>query len=219
MSIEASADIARGIVALLGRIPAHDSPFARRLAAHLATCVVTLRQAVGQYDRDASAVAWLARVIHAIILADASFPLGVQRLASLKWPLEGGLAEVASGWEESLIATLAAQNSDFRRRNHELDRERLAARVGRATATVVSTAVLASVAVLLFLKLGTKSPLGVLANLAWLLSTLLASLGATFQLLNHWDLLAAPAQPALAWAKKATEVLPDFGKFKSRSER
>lgn len=220
MSVEATADITRGMVTLLGRVAAPDSPTAHRLAVHLGAGVTTLRRAVSHYERDASGVAWLARVAHAIILADARFPIGLQRLASLDWPDHDAVSDIATAWEESLVADLAVQNKELRGRNQqveetirsreqELEELQLPARVGRAAATTATLAVLTAGVVLFLLEFSPRSLWQVLTNVGWLLPGLLALLTGAFHLLARWNLLAEPAVNALAAIGRAMSSLPD----------
>ena len=218
MSVATTADITRGVCALMDRVAATDSPVARRLATHLATGIITLRHAVPGYRRDPSTVTWLARVIHAIILVDVRFPLGLRRLASLDWPSDDPYQVSADDENNApLVSVLAVQNKELRQRNGELMEQRLAASIGRITVAVVVVGVTVSCAALMILKFSDKSIQSKLANVGWILPALIALLTAAFEVLRRAHLLAAPAAGALDRVKRAASALPDIGKFKNKS--
>lgn len=215
ISVEATAHTTLGLVALY-RAVRTQSDERIRLAAHVATGAAALNRARGSYSRNPKGVASLARSAHALIVADQSFPLGLQRFASLPWPDRPG-GGGASRLHRELAQHLAMTNEQLRDQHRELGErlaetegqvidQRLAGRIGRATATLVPTAVLLAAAWVVVTAIGWKSLNGLAANLTVLLSVLVTVLAYVFSVLARRHLLAAPADRVREWA--VTRGLP-----------
>jgi len=189
-SVETTADLTRAVLGLLVRLEP-ESELARRLAAHVATGVAVVRGALRSYERNRSGVAWLARLVHALIMVEARYPIGLQRLASLRWPEEDWPQEVSPRADRSLLAYLAEENKNLRSRQEEFDRRQLPAAVGRVAASLVAVAVLLAAGVAAIWYVGFGSLWNVLGN-GVLLATYLGLLVWVFGQLDRRDLLAQP---------------------------
>lgn len=205
LSVEATAHLTRGLVALHTRLPNSRRELAARLAAHIAAGATTLRDARLRYEPNAKGVAWLACVVHSIIAADRVFPIGLQRLASLEWPDRAG-ATASTAIEHAVLQKLAVRNEELRRSERELSerleeqlRQRLAASIGRGTATLVPSAMLVAAAVWVIFRVGWSSLAALLLSIAALSTIVLTLLGVIFVALDRWHLLAAPAPRIRNW--------------------
>jgi hypothetical protein len=205
LSVEATAHVTRGLVALHTRVPKSRPDLAARLADHIASGATTLRNARFRYEPNAKGVAWLAGVVHSIIAADRVFPIGLQRLASLEWPDRAG-ATASTAIEHAVLQRLAVRNEELRRSERELSerleeqlRQRLAASIGRGTATLVPSALLVAGAVWVLFRVGWSSVGALLLSIAALSTIVLTVLGVIFVALDRWQLLAAPAPRIRNW--------------------
>lgn len=205
-SVEATALLTRGLVALHARLAPNRPDVAARVVGHVATGATALRRALRRYERNAKGVAWLACIVHAVIVADRAFPIGLQRLASLEWPDRAAADAASARVERSLLQQLALENEklrvgerDLRQRLDEQLKQRVAASIGRGTATVLPTAALAVAAWVVLHRVGWDSFGGLLANLALLVSLVLATLAGVFAVLARWHLLAGPAPRIRQW--------------------
>ena len=230
MSVEATADVVRGLVALREYLPVSDPvvyEMRARLASHVATGATALRTARHRYERNATGVAWLARLTHALVSSEQQFPIGLQRVASLDWPDVPGAAE-ATRQTAVLLEHLAIENEKARDSNRELthrveeletqrDGERLAVRLGRATATLVPTFVLIAAAGAVVATIGWDSPGNFVANVTLLFSALLTLLAGAYGLLARRDLLAAPAARIRSWMQESADpIIQSVGKLRFR---
>jgi hypothetical protein len=218
ISVEATADITRGLVALIGRLRRPDAQNA--LARHLATGATVLRRAMPRYDDREPSRAWLAqlaRLTHALVVVDEQFPIGLQRLASLEWPDQGPSRDLGSGSEDSLMVDLAVQVKDLRVKELALEEQRWAAATGRAFATVLGSALVA-VPFAVFLWLFTPdSAWDWIANVGILLPVFAVALGLMFVLLKRGRLLTALADRSLELLGELSGVLAKIGSIKRRS--
>jgi hypothetical protein len=212
-SVEATAHVTRGLVALHARIAPDRPDVAADLIGHVATGATALRRALRRYERNVKGVAWLASIVHALIVADRAFPIGLQRLASLEWPDRQSGDAASERVERSLLQQLALENEKLRLGGRDLQRrldeqltQRLAAAIGRATATLVPTIVLAVAAVVVLRQVGWDSFGGLVANLVVLVGLVLTALTGLFALLARWNLLAGPAPRIAQWI--ADHVVP-----------
>jgi hypothetical protein len=99
----------------------------------------------------------------------------------------------------------------------ERDRQRLAAQIGRATATTVPTIVLIVAACTIVVTIGWDTPANLIANLTVLLSVLLTLLAGAYGMLGRRDLLAAPAARIRSWMQMSVEpVVDQAAKFRFR---
>lgn len=224
ISVEATAHITLGLAALY-RIVHTRGEQRTQLAAHVATGAAALNRARGSYARTPKGVAWLARLVHALIVVDQSFPLGLQRFATLPWPDQPGLV-TASRLQRELTQHLALTNERLRDERRQLEErlaateqavaeERLAARLGRATATLVPAGVLLLAAWAVVVAIGWKSVNGLVANLTVLTSVLLTVAAFVFSVLARRHLLAAPADRLREWvATKGLPAATSLGKLK-----
>ena len=203
-SIEATAGVTRGLVALIDHL--QDAEKQERLAAHVAGASTVLRQAMRRFDKHDASNAWLAqlaRLVEALSLVDERFPVGLQRLASLKWPAEGSVNAVTSMAEDSLMAALAGQIKVLRVKERELQQQRLAAVVGRTVATLGGTLVVAVVFGLLLWAYTPTLTWDWIRNVGIALSLLVIALGLYFRLLKHWNLLTD-------WGDRIRDLLTQF---------
>jgi len=202
MSAEVTADILRGLIALHVRLTP-GTTVRSRVATHVATGAAALRRARLRYDTGTNGVAWLARVTHALILAEREFPIGLQRLASVEWPEVETVS--TSKADRSLLEQLAMENErlrvdgeklsdQLRHSETRLEEEKIAAKIGRATATLTPTLILVTCSALLIRQIGWSSVPALLANITVLLSVSLTLLGWMFSFLNRRYLLASPAR-------------------------
>jgi hypothetical protein len=205
LSVEATAHATRGLVALHTRLPNSRRELAARLAAHIAAGATTLRNARFRYEPNAKGVAWLACVVHSIITADRVFPIGLQRMASLEWPDRAG-ATASTAIEHAVLQRLSVRNEELRSSERELSerleeqlQQRLAASIGRGTATLVPSALIVAGAVWVLFQVGWSSVGALLLSVAALSTILLTVLGVIFVALGRWHLLAAPAPRIRNW--------------------
>jgi hypothetical protein len=216
LSVEATADVVRGLVPLLQRLPRTDATLTSRAVAILADAVVVLRQAIPHECGDRKAVAHLARVTHAVVLADRHFPIGLQRLASIEWP-ESALSPAATAaGESSLLDSLTVENKVLRAEALELRAGRLAARVGRVTATLGVTAVIAVPFAYLLAVVGFQTVWALIGNIAIILGLLLGITGGAFTLLDRNHLLAGPAKRVRDWIAQLVPALANLSQLKSK---
>jgi hypothetical protein len=217
MSVEATAEITRGLVTLHGRLDPDHADLAARIVAHIATGATALRRARRRYTRGAKGVAWLSRLTHALIVADRQFPIGLQRLASLEWPDGGGAAPDArpsERGERTLLQELAVTNEKLRGDRDRLAEAQTAAAIGRLVATALPIAALAAATMVILMQIGWDTTQGVLANLAILLAALSTLLTWIFGWLKRWHLLAGWADWIRALAEKGTSAVSSASKLK-----
>lgn len=224
-STEATASVVLGLVALYDRIEQRTPELAARLAAHVATAAAALRRSLRRYRPNPKGVAWLARIVQALIATNRHFPIGMQRLSALDWP-EREAARAGERSSQALIEELAVRNEHLRRACQESETTRtdlerrlaehaLPSRVGRATATLAPVVLLATAFVVVVIRIGWNSLPGVLANVAVLLGVLLTMLGWVFGLLERWNLLAAPATRVREWLEEqGAPVIERISKLK-----
>ncbi|HLK00487.1 MAG TPA: hypothetical protein VKU39_11340, partial [Streptosporangiaceae bacterium] len=194
LSVEATADVARGLMVLLSRLPAAEAALGDRVGESLGMAVSVLGQAMRQYERNRKGVAWLARIVHTLVEADRRFPVRLRRLADLDWPGQGRPAELRRGTELPLLEYLATENKTLRDRALALEQEQRAARVGRAAATLGVTSVACALYGYLLFLIGFTSVGAVLGSIAILVTILLGLITVVFDLLDRWRLLAGPAR-------------------------
>ena len=226
ISVEATAHATLGLIALY-RIVRTQGDERIRLAAHVATGAGALNRARSSYSRNPKGVAWLAHLSHALIVADQSFPLGLQRFASLPWPDQPG-GGGASRLHRELAQHLALTNEQLRNEQRQLEdrlveteravaNQRLAGRIGRATATLVPTGVLLLAAWVVAAAIGWESINGLVANLTVLVSVLLTVVAFVFSVLARRHLLAAPADRVREWAvTRGLPAVSSLGKLKKQ---
>lgn len=225
LSVEATADVVRGVVALLRHVPA-DSDVADRLARHVATGADVLRRALNRHDRTARGVARRARLTHALVEADRAFPIGLQRLATLRWP-DGGTSTATEEYvDQALVEHLATVNVRLRNTVADMSADaevlrtglrdqRIAATLGRGFATSLPALVITAAAVWVALAIGAESVWGLLANVGSLATILVLLLSLLFSALARVGLLAAPGRSFLDAAEKvAVPVISSLGKLK-----
>jgi hypothetical protein len=203
LSIEATADLARGLVVLLDRIPPGSTELAGRLSEHLAIAVGALHTSIVRYERNRRGVAWLSRVAHALILVERRFPNGLQRLASLDWPDQPA---GDGGADYSLLEHLTAENGALREDNQDHERQRLAAMIGRGTATLLGVLIVTVPFVwgLTVVKFG--SIWEVLGDIALIVSVYLGLIFAIFTLLARADLLPSRADRLRRWLADSVPI-------------
>lgn len=206
MSVEATAELVRGLVVLYERIDSDDE-LSARVAEHIGTGVAVLRQAFRRYERNRKGVAWLARLIHAIVLAERRFPLGLQRFATLEWPEAADEDAPARTVPQSLLEHLASENGELRLRQEEFAHQRLAAKLGRGTATTLATVAAAAPFAWLITVVGFTSVWTLIGNLAIIALLPLAVLTGLYTLLAREHLLARPADAARRWLGAAVPLL------------
>ena len=222
MSVEATGELTRGLVSLHARLEAERPDVAARVIGHVATGATALRQAVRHYERNWKGVAWLACIVHAVIVADRAFPIGLQRLASLEWPDPAAADAVSARTERSLLQQLALENERLRVTESDLRaelagerRQHLAARVGRAAATLVPVALLGLAVWAVVDQVGWDTPAGLVALLAVALSLAATLLSAGFALLEYLNLLAGPAPRILGFfVERVVPSVEKGGKLK-----
>jgi hypothetical protein len=223
LSVEATADVVRGLVAVLDRLPEHHADLTARVARCVATGTDVLRRGLQRYERNPRGVAWRARVTHALVLSERRFPIGLQRLATLQWPESPVSVAPGGAADHTLVEHLGAQNSHLK--DHvralneqgnavqaDLSSQRVAAMLGRGIATTLPTLVIVGVAGWIAVLVGATTFWGLMANLGVLASTVLTVLGLLYSALARLHLLAAPAQPLQAAAEKvAIPVISGLG--------
>jgi hypothetical protein len=217
LSVEATAEVAQGLVALLRRLPPEKHEITGRAMKLLGDSVVILKQAFPREVRDRNGVAHLARLIHSIVLVDRYYPIGVQRLASIPWPDTTIDPSVVRSGEQSLLDRLTAENKWLREREIELNVSRRAAQIGRGFATLAATALVVVPLVYLVYLIGFESPWTLIGNIAILLTVVLAIVAGVFSLLDRWHLLARPASRIRDWLGHVAPVLTDLSRLKPRS--
>jgi hypothetical protein len=133
-----------------------------------------------------------------VVAAERRFPMGLQRLATLGWPERSDDGQDALGTGLPLLEHLAVENKGLREREREFSTERLAARLGRAAATLGVVAVIAGPVVYALVLVGFASA-GQLAGNTVLLTALVGIVAIGLALLRRWHLLAHPAIRVLDW--------------------
>jgi drug/metabolite transporter superfamily protein YnfA len=215
-SVEGTADVTRGLVALIDHL--HNADTQERLAAHIAGAATVLRRAMRRFDKRATSTAWLAqlaRLVQALILVDERFPVGLQRLASLEWPAEGPVSAVTSIAEDSLMGDLAVQVKELRVKERTLQEQRLAAAIGRTVATLGGTLILAALfALLLWANTPNLTWWGWIGNVGVALSLLVIALGLYFTLLKRWYLLTAWGDRVRDLLTQVSDILGKVAKIK-----
>ncbi len=199
LSVEATADLVRGLVVLLDRLPPDASTLADRLSEDLAVAVAALHRSQHRYERNRRGVAWLSRLTHALVVAERRFPIGLQRLTDLEWPAQHMREPETSGAARALLDHLSAENRTLREETQRGRAEHRAARVGRFTATALG-ALLITVPfgyVLALLEIG--RPWEMITNTALISSAYLVLLYMVLSLLSRWRLLAGPADALRRW--------------------
>lgn len=198
LSTEATADVARGLVVLLDRLDDGQAELAERVAGILGSAMSVLRQSFGRYQPNRKGVAWLAGLTYAVVAAERRFPIGLQRLSTVDWPERSDDDQGAIGTGLPLLEHLAVENKGLRDREREFNAERLAARLGRATATLVVIAVIAGPLAYVFVLVGTASAGQLIGNTV-LLTGLAGIVAVGLALLRRASLLARPAARVLDW--------------------
>jgi hypothetical protein len=216
VSVEATADVTRGLIALLDRLPPGNLELAARVSEHVATGVTALRHAFHRYERNTRGVAWLARLSHAVMLVDRHFPIGLQRLASLEWPERPTEEPSGASTGRSLLDYLAAENKNLREKERLLEEGRLAGSLGRGTATLLGLALVVVPFVVLLTVVGYESWLVLAGNLGVVLTLLLGILPGLFALLARWHLLAGPVARVNDWIAAAVPLVSGVGKLKRK---
>jgi hypothetical protein len=215
LSVEATADVTRGLVAFLSHLPRDDANLTARVLDRLGTAVVVLKHALRHYEEDRKAVARLARLTHAIALVDRHYPIGLQRLASLDWP-DSSVDAAAAGGERSLLDRLAAENRSLRARDQELREARLAGQIGRGAATLGVTALVAAPFAYLLAAIGFDSIWTLLGNITVIVTMLLGIVAGAFTMLTRWHLLAGPAVRIREWIGHVVPVLKSLSELKRK---
>jgi hypothetical protein len=220
LSVEATADVTRGLVGLIRQLSEEDQKHRLALAGHVAEGGTILRQAVTRYNEREPSVAWLARLarlIHALVVVDKRFPIGLQRLASLEWPDEGPAKDFAPGPSESLMSDLAVQIKTLRVEEQKLHDQRWAAATGRVSATVLSGSALVLPFALFVWVFSPDSAWDWIANIAVLLPVFIIALGLTFAWLQKRNLLTGWGEALLAVLTKMRPILDAISSVKRKS--
>lgn len=204
LSVEATADAARGLAVLLNRLDADAAALAKRLASTLGTAMNVLRQSFGRYQANRKGVAWLAGLTLAVVAAERRFPIGLQRLATLDWPERSDDNQGAIGTGLPLLEHLAVENKILRDQEREFNTERMAARLGRGTATLGVMAITTALLVYVLVLVGFASAGQLIGNTV-LLTALVGVIALGLALLRRWHLLARPAVRVLDWI---TDTIP-----------
>jgi hypothetical protein len=206
-------------------LPQQHSGERSQLAAHIATGAAALARSRSEYQRDPKGVALLARTVQALIVVDQSFPLGLQRMASLEWP-DDDVTGSGDRVDRELTQHLALENEQERsaRRalqgeldtaNQEAREQRTAVWLGQCTATLGPVLGLAATAWYLLELIGWETVGGLLANLAIVASAMAALLGGWFKLLSRHRLLMGAAERGHRWmSEKGIPLLTSTGKIK-----
>jgi hypothetical protein len=216
LSVEATADATRGLVAILRHLPPDEVDLAARAADRVGAAVGVLRPASRHYERSRKGVAWLARVTHAVILADRYFPIGLERLASLDWPDQSPGEPSTGDHDGSLLERLASENKVLRERQRELEQDQLAARVGRSVATAGGAVLVAVPFSYVLIRVGFESIWALLGNVTVLLTMLLGIVAGVFTLLTRYRLLARPAMRLHQWIGETVPVLSALSKLRRK---
>jgi hypothetical protein len=209
LSVEATADAARGLAVLLNRLDT-DAALATRLASTLGSAMSVLRQSFGRYQANRKGVAWLAGLTLAVVAAERQFPIGLQRLATLDWPERSDDNQGAIGTGLPLLEHLAVENKILRDHEREFNAERLAARLGRGTATLGVLAIITAPIVYALILVGFASA-GQLAGNTVLLTALVGVIALGLALLRRLHLLARPAVRMLDWITDTIKPLAWLG--------
>jgi hypothetical protein len=209
LSVEATADAARGLAVLLNRIDA-DAALAKRLASTLGSAMSVLRRSFGRYQANRKGVAWLAGLTLAVVAAERQFPIGLQRLATLEWPERSDDNQGAIGTGLPLLEHLALENKILRDQEREFNAERLAARLGRGTATLGVMAIITAPIVYALVLVGFASAGQLIGNTV-LLTALVGVIAVGLALLRRWHLLARPAVRMLDWITETIKPLAWLG--------
>ncbi len=209
LSVEATADTARGLAVLLNRLD-DDAALATRLASTLGSAMSVLRQSFGRYQASRKGVAWLAGLTLAVVAAERQFPIGLQRLATLDWPERSDDNQGAIGTGLPLLEHLAMENKILRDREREFNAERQAARLGRGTATLGVMAIITAPLVYALVLVGFASAGQVIGNTV-LLTALVGVIALGLALLRRWHLLARPAVRMLDWITDTIKPLAWLG--------
>jgi hypothetical protein len=215
LSVEATANAARGLVVLLERLGADYPVTAVRVADNLGKAMSVLSGSFGQYQRNRKGVAWLAGLTLAAVRVQRQFPIGLQRLASLDWPEELDDSREVIGTGLPLLRHLAAENKALRDRERQFDAERTAARFGRAAATLGTLAGVGCGVGYAVARLGFASVWGLTGNTI-LLTALVGVVALWLSWLRRLSLLAGPAVHVLEWI---TPVVPWFARLGRRDSQ
>jgi hypothetical protein len=226
-SSEATADVVRGVLSILDLLGPGGGTVARRLAEHAVAGADIMVQGLARGGRsNMRGVAWRARLTHALVMADDYFPLGLQRLTTLRWPDFAADSAVVSPMQRSLIERLASENNRVRNlykqavaaseaKDAQLANERIAAKLGRAAATWLPTLALIAGGIGIGVGVGSNSFWGLVANIGVLVSALVTLLTILFAGLDRVHLLAGSAQVMRDSLKTVAEpVLGSLGKLK-----
>jgi hypothetical protein len=229
-SLEATADVVRGLVALLERLDPDQDDLERRLSAFTVAGADVLRRALRRYERNVRGVAWRARLTHALVIADRASPVALQRLATLEWPSDGARTGSPTAAERSLVEHLAGENkrlaeagAALRRtladQQEKLNEQRRSIVVGQATATWVPTLVLGAVGITAAVLVGSSSVWELLANVGVLLTALVTVLTLLYTWLARSGLLS-PRATAIQKALEASAVplITTLGRVKGRGK-
>jgi hypothetical protein len=214
LSVEATADIVRGLLALLSRLPDHETDLIAQVADHVGTGVTCLRRAFRRFERNPKGIAWFARLVHAIVLAEQRFPLGLQRLAMLEWPETSDGDASSRMIPASLLEHLSRENRDLRQQRQDAQRQQLAASIGRGMVTMLLTAAVAVPFVWIVLSVGFTSIWTLISNLVIIVTLPLIAITGIYALLARWSLLARPMVIARHWL---VEVVPLLGRLTGAS--
>jgi ethanolamine utilization microcompartment shell protein EutS len=198
LSVEATADAARGLVVLLTRLPAGEAALAERIADHLGAAMAVLRPSFRHYQANRKGVAWLARLTQAVVQAEREFPIDLRRMATLAWPEEPDDDQQATGAGLPLLEHLAAENKRLRDLELRFGSERLAARVGRGAATIGVIAIIVAPLAFASASVGFSSVLNLTGNTV-LLTLLVGVIAIALTLLQRVRLLARPLARVLTW--------------------
>ncbi|WP_140416518.1 hypothetical protein [Arthrobacter globiformis] len=229
-SVEATADVVRGVLAILDLLGKGYPQASQRLAEHAVSGAQVVLYELGRETPgpDARDAARRARLTHALLLATEYFPVGLQRLTSLRWPDSSATTAAVSSTKGTLIDHLTVENKRLRdlqretvaasvAKDAQLSQERLATTVGQVAATWLPTLLLITAGIMVAVEVGSDSWQGLLGNVGLLVSALLTLLGFWFDRLNKWHLLAKPGQRLLHGLKNVVEpLLGSLGKLKGR---
>lgn len=211
LSVEATAELTRGLVALHGLLSRTNRGVAEEVARQIALGATALRLAHRRYARGERGVSALARLVHGLLVADKQLPIGLQRLTSLDWPgARAGPGTLGGAGHRSLLDYLAEQNERLEthatelteqvaRQQSDLGTQRRPAALGRAVATFLPVAAVALATWYVMGLIGWGSVFESLANLGLLLGVAFALLRGGFWLLDRVNLLSRPAAVARDW--------------------
>jgi hypothetical protein len=207
LSVEATAELTRGLVALHGLVSRTNRRVAEELARQIALGATALRRAHRRYTRGDRGVSTLARLVHGLLVADKQLPIGLQRLTSLDWPGANVTRGALGGaGHRSLLDYLAEQNERLEvqaaQLTEQIDKLRLDRRPAALGRALVTSLVVAAVAIATWFVMGLigwGSVFESLANFAVLLAAALTLLKGAFWLLDRLNLLSRPAAVARDW--------------------